>query len=84
MGESLPKTNCNIPMPSYVKASGTAKGCNNCIHRGVCAFSKEYENFCNELAEKCRLLEYQHFSVNTHCGFFQQEKPVARRNDFSE
>ena len=74
----LPKTNCDIPMPSYVKASGKTKECCDCIHRGVCAFSKEYENFCKEIEEKCKLLEYQHFSANMYCGFYRKEQPLTR------
>lgn len=68
----------NIPLPSYEKASGKAKECCTCIHRGVCAFSKEYENFCKEIEEKCKLLEYQHFSANMYCGHYMKEQPLTR------
>lgn len=64
--------------PSYVKSSGKAEKCKSCIHRGVCAFSKEYEKFCNEIKEKCKLLEYQHFSACTYCGFYSEDKPITR------
>lgn len=73
MENGLPKTTCNIPMPSYVKASGKAEKCSSFLHRGVCAFSKEFEKFNEEIKEKNKLLEYQHFTVNTNCGFYIPE-----------
>ena len=60
-------------VPSYVKANGNANKCKTCNHRGVCAFSKDFEKFCDEIKEKCKLLEYQHFTADVGCGFFQRE-----------
>ena len=63
---------------SYVMASGKTEKCDSCIHKGICAFSKDYEKFCNELKEKCKLLEYQHFMVNPSCGHYMNEHSLKR------
>lgn len=69
---------CKVPMLSYEKASGKAAHCNSCIHKGVCAFSKEFEEFCNEIADKGKLMEYQHFTATCNCGHYFMEGQMVR------
>ena len=78
MESKLPKTNCNIPMPSYVKTNDKELGCEMCIHEDVCTFSKEYKNFCNEIDNMREVEEYKHFNAKPRCDFYKTEQVMMR------
>ena len=67
-----------ITMKNNDKTSGSLMLCSNCIHKDICAFSKDYEKFKSEIIEKCNLLEYKHFTANIGCSHYRKEQAVVK------
>ena len=67
-----------INMKNNDKAIDNLVLCSNCIHKDICAFSKDYEDFKNEILEKCNLIEYKHFTANIGCIYYRREQATVR------
>ena len=67
-----------ITMKNNDKTSDNLVLCKNCIHKDICAFSKDFEKFSKEIVEKKQMIDYQHFTANISCIHYRKEKPIVR------
>lgn len=67
-----------ITMKNSEKTSGNAILCSNCIHKDICAFSKDFEKFSKEIVEKKQMIDYQHFTAKIDCNHYIKEQAIIR------
>lgn len=67
-----------ITMKNNDKTSGNLVLCSNCIHKDICAFSKDFEKFSKEIVEKKQMIDYQHFTAKIGCNYYIKEQATVR------
>lgn len=58
----------------------TTKACKTCMHKHVCKLSKNFEELSKELKEKIKLTEYQHFTPDIKCNFYEKAEETIMYN----
>ena len=57
------------------------RACKTCVHKQVCMLSKDFEKLSEELKEKTKMLEYQHFIPKIECKFYTIKKDTSIDNN---